>query len=186
MDLVRIFIRYIIGASRAMGKEDVMEILEKRPPEYEEIRGTAAEEWLKEGFEAGEKKGEGRGRAEKRPQDSTGPGRRQILRASVQSGRKDRARQIGESPELFVHGRLEMRFSGTLRGTGRNRFGIEDRRIAIMEIRRSRQGTFEAWIQHHQPLSRTIVPAVVIPGGAVYNLGVDKTPGFRLFREFLK
>ena len=57
MDLVRIFIRYIIGASRAMGKEDVMEVLEKLPPEYEDIRGTAAEEWLKEGFEAGEKKG---------------------------------------------------------------------------------------------------------------------------------
>ena len=27
-------------------------------------------------------------------------------------------------------------------------------------------------------------PAVVIPGGAVYNPGVDKIAGFRLFREF--
>ena len=34
-----------------------MEILAKLPPEFEEIRGTAAKEWLKEGFEAGEKKG---------------------------------------------------------------------------------------------------------------------------------
>ena len=34
-----------------------MEILAKLPPEFEEIMGTAAKEWLKEGFEAGEKKG---------------------------------------------------------------------------------------------------------------------------------
>ena len=39
-----------------------MEVLEKLPPEYEDIRGTAAEVWLKEGFEAGEKKGRDQGR----------------------------------------------------------------------------------------------------------------------------
>jgi hypothetical protein len=111
-----------------------MEILAKLPPVYEETRGTAAVEWLKEGFEAGEKKGreEGELRVEKRPQDFIGPGRGQIQRASVQSGRKDRARPIGESPELLVHERLEVRFSGTVRGIGRNRFGIEDRRIEII------------------------------------------------------
>ena len=40
-----------------------------------------------------------------------------------------------------------------------------------------------AWFQF-RPLSHTIVPAVVIPGGAAYNPGVDKIAGFRLFREF--
>ncbi len=53
MELIGVFLRYIVRASRSIKKEDVMDIMDNIRWDYEEIKGTLAEEWLNEGIEKG-------------------------------------------------------------------------------------------------------------------------------------